>query len=151
MSGIILSPELRELIGRVAEYPHGLGFLNQADLETVAVTLEVHPFVVAEARRLLATREGRAAVIAEVGRQRAAGPPSETTARAPATPARPMGVKELLRRAQGHPLGLSFVTGAPFETVAVTFRAHPFVVLQARTLLERREERKGNRRPASGD
>ena len=169
-----ISPDLRELIRRVARFQHGLGFLHQADVDCIAVTLGVHPFVVAEARRRLETPEGRALVIealrlARADRSGATGDeeprtggspmredrgtpwttekptrPLERPARPTGKPPRPLGLRGLLRAARRHSLGLPFLMEAPFESVAVTFRVHPFVVLQARTLLARRESRRRN-------
>jgi hypothetical protein len=145
-TAISMSPELRELIRRVALFQHGLGFLHQADVDCIAVTLGVHPFVVVEARRRLETPEGRALLIGalRLARGGAAGaapavprPPRERT-----IPPQGTGIRALLRTADRHPLGLPFLMEAPFESVAVTFRVHPFVVLQARTLLARRESRR---------
>lgn len=144
-------PELRDLIDRVAAHPHGLGFLNQAYLDSVAVTLGVHPFVVEAAREYLATPEGRAVMIEEVRRSRervspAEGPVSDEQARPASTPS-PMGgsevskeetsggPEELITKARGHQLGVRFLLEAPPETVAVNFGVHPFVVFRARGIL----------------
>jgi hypothetical protein len=140
-------PDLRDLIERVAAFEHGLGFLHRADLDCVAVTLGIHPFVVAEARRLLEIPGERARLIEEVRRARAAlralDPAPVAPTRAQGSPPRP-NVRRLIRAARSHPLGLEFLQQAPFETVAVTLRVHPFLVLQARTLLDRRRSRGRN-------
>jgi hypothetical protein len=140
-----MSPELRKLIARVATHPHGLGFLHQADLDTVAVTLRVHPFLVAEARGLLEDPEGRARLIEEVRAVRALGnveapePSSADEVSDQEVPA-PGTVRELVRAARRHPLGLRFLLFGPFETVAVTFRVHPRLIFRARKLWKRRSK-----------
>ena len=70
MASMPLSPQLRELLARLASHPHGLGFLHLGELECISVTLEVHPRYVIEARDLLATERGRVAIIAEYRRAR---------------------------------------------------------------------------------
>ena len=50
-----LPAELADVVRRVAHYPHGLGFLHQAWIDSVAVTLGVHPFAVDATRALLET------------------------------------------------------------------------------------------------
>ena len=42
MEPSLRSPEMRELINKVAAWPHDLGFLHLADVETIANTLHVH-------------------------------------------------------------------------------------------------------------
>jgi hypothetical protein len=133
-----LSEELRDLIHRVAAHPHGLGFLHLAPLESVAVTLGVRPSVAGEARRWLETPEGRARLIAEVGRARREGVQVPLPA-AHTVPSRAAAsVEEVIERARRHPLGVRFLLRAPLESVAVTLEAHPFLVLRARSALHAR-------------
>jgi hypothetical protein len=133
-----LPPELADLIERVARHPHGLGFLHQAYLESVAVTLGVHPFVVDAARAYLETAEGRASLIAEVRRaherQAAVGPPP------PAGRAAPCACHEaggLIGAAQANPRGARLLVDAPPAEIARAFGVHPYVVVRARGILER--------------
>jgi hypothetical protein len=141
MEAASLSPELQDLIARVAVYPHGLGFLHLASLETTAITLGVSAYVADEARRLLESREGRALLIAEVRKARRS-PIGGTSARPNVPPDPPPDVPwtalELIRRARRHPLGLRFLMRAPLESVAITLEAHPFLVQRARRMVRRR-------------
>lgn len=151
-----LSVEMCDLVRRAAAHPHGLGFVHQADLDSVAVILGVHPFVVAEARSLLETPEGRAVLIEEFREARAhleeeQGSEPASRSRTPEPPPAAKSVRALIREASVHPLGLSFLVEAPFETVALTLRAHPFVVVQARAVLDRRAKRRRNPDPAPGN
>jgi hypothetical protein len=143
---ITLSPELRELLRRAAMHPHGLGFVHQASLETVAVTLRVGAAAAIEARSLLESAEGRTALIDEFRKAReelraelAAGlPPAGGFA--PTDPAGSIGVpprteEELIEAVRAHPLGEAFLRDGGFETVAITFGVHAALVLRARDLL----------------
>ena len=71
-----LPAELADVVRRAAHYPHGLGFLHQAWVDSVAVTLGVHPFAVDATRAYLDTPGGRAELIrpAKAARLRGAGP-----------------------------------------------------------------------------
>jgi hypothetical protein len=60
----------------------------------------------------------------------------------------PRGPEEVVGEAERHPLGVEFLIRGPFETVAVTFGAHPDVVLAARDLLDARGVPAGT--PAAG-
>jgi len=131
------SPEMRELITKLATWPHGLGFLHLADAESVAATLHVHPFTVVAAREALETPEGRTRLIEEVRRERArlaaipaaAAPPRKD--RVP--PFHPIETEdELLNTARTHPLGFSFFRDGDPEAVAVVFGVHPDLVFRAR-------------------
>jgi hypothetical protein len=137
-----LPTELTDLIDRVAEHPHGLGFLHQAYLDSVAVTLGVHPFVVEAARAYLETPTGRATMITRVreARERASERPrSRSSSAGVVTSAvETKSPEELIDEARKHPLGVEFLLHAPPETVAVTFHVHPFVVFRARVLSRNR-------------
>lgn len=149
-----LPAELCELIRRVAAHPHGLGFLHQAYLESIAVTLSVHPFVVDAAREYLETEEGRSVMIEEVRKERErlrlesssestpaaqpAPPLARTDAPIPPEPSPSREAEEVIAIAARHPLGMEFLLHAPLETVSVTLAVHPFLVLRARGLLRRR-------------
>ena len=134
-----LPEELSNLIERVARHPHGLGFLHQAYLESVAVTLGVHPFVVDAARAYLETPAGRNAMIEAV---RKAGERAKAGAAAPPPHGPDSGQAEaagLIERAAGHPRGRRFLAeGAPDE-IAATFGVHPYLVFRARGILDRHE------------
>ncbi len=142
MSAQPLPAELADLIERIAHHPHGLGFLHQAYLESVAVTLGVHPFVVDAARAWLETPAGRAALIDEVRqaveRSRAGGGVAMSVP--PGTP-RPESEEaaDLIHRAERHPLGLHYLCAGAPEEVAATFSVHPYLVFRARGMVERHE------------
>jgi hypothetical protein len=140
--GSTLPRDLHDLAERVAAYPHGLGFLHLAPLETAAVTLGVSAYVADQARSMLRTPEGRATLIAEVraakGRASDSTRPAdviESAAPEQAAPETAASVEELVQRALEHPLGIRFLLDGPMETVAITLRAHVFLVLEARDLL----------------
>jgi len=131
------SPEMKELIAKLAVWPHGLGFLHLASLETLVINLRMPPRVVEAARDLLATAEGRAELIQEVNRVRSLGlgaavePPCCRD-----NPEHPQLTEhELIEAARNHPLGLSFLQEGHPEAVAVIFGVLPSVVFQARELL----------------
>jgi hypothetical protein len=133
-----LPPELLDLVKRVAAYPHGLGFLHLASLETAAITLGVSAYAVDQARSMLLVPEGRATLIAEVRRAKSRGAilphPSDTGY--PSEPETAGTVEELVQRALEHPLGIRFLLDGPMEVVAITLRAHAFLVLEARDILQ---------------
>jgi hypothetical protein len=58
-----LTPELALLIERSAEIRRGLAFVNRAPVESVAVTLGVHPFTVDQARDRLASPALRPSIL----------------------------------------------------------------------------------------
>jgi hypothetical protein len=126
---------MRELITKLATWPHGLGFLHLADVESVSATLHVHPFTVVAAREALETPEGRAHLIEEVRRERArvAANPPPRPPREGTSPCRPIETEEELVEAAGkHPLGLAFFQDGDPEAVAVIFGVHPDLVFRAR-------------------
>ncbi len=127
-----LTPEIALLIERSAELRRGLAFVNRAPVESVAVTLGVHPTTVDRARDCLAAPELRPSVIREFQRavtRRSSAPPP------PPAPAREE--PDVLRDALRHPRGLEFVLRAPIETVAISFGVHPEDVVAARDELSR--------------
>jgi hypothetical protein len=128
-----LTPEIALLIERSAELRRGLAFVNRAPVESVAVTLGVHPTTVDRARDCLAAPELRPSVIREfqraLTRRSSASPPPP----APTTKEEP----DVLRDALCHPQGLEFVLRAPIETVAISFGVHPEEVVAARDELAR--------------
>jgi len=135
------SPGMRELIVKLAAWPHGLGFLHLSDVDTVAVTLHVDPFLVTAARDALEVPDRRARLIEAVHecRRHYHGHPP----RIPCPPAHPeahaapgtLTAAELIRAAREHPLGEEFLREGHPEAVAVTFRVHPCTVFEARQLL----------------
>jgi len=136
-----LPAELADLVRRVARHPHGLGFLHQAYIDSVAVTLGVHPFVVDAARAYLDTAEGRAALIEEVRLQheqdRSKAPREDTP---PPLRIQAEGLalcRKLIDAACQHPKGVAFLTDGPSEEVAETFGVHPYLVFRARGVIER--------------
>lgn len=134
-----LPEELRDLIERVARHHHGLGFLHQAYLESVAVTLRVHPFVVDAARAYLATPEGRLVMIEEVRRahDRSRGGATPPHLEPRAQPELCEEADSLIRKAQEHPHGVRILADRPPEELAATFGVHPYIVFRARGALER--------------
>jgi hypothetical protein len=138
---------MRELIEKLATWPHGLGFLHLAEVEAIATTLHVHPFVVVEARKILETPEGRAQLIEEVHHVREMKKPVLTP-----KPVRKCGPsaptlhtpEELIEAARNHPYGIVFLTHGHPEAVAVTFCVHPDLVFEARELLDKQSPA-GNR------
>jgi hypothetical protein len=131
------TPQMRELVTKLATWPHGLGFLHLADAESVAATLHVHPFTVVAAREALETPEGRALLIEQVRRERArlAASPVSGSSRGEGRkpPVRPIETEdELLRTARAHPLGFPFFRDGDPEAVAVVFGVHPDLVFRAR-------------------
>ena len=134
-----LPAELADVARRAAHYPHGLGFLHQAWIDSVAVTLGVHPFAVDATRALLETPRGRAELIEAVRRERER--PHERSR--PRTPnLRTLhGCEEraraLIEAAREDPRGLEFLRESPPEEVAEDFHVHPYLVFRARGILER--------------
>lgn len=131
--------ELADLIERVARHPHGLGFLHKAYLESVAVMLGVHAFVVDAARAYLETPAGRADLIEAV---RAAGERAKAGAPAPPPHGPDSGQAEallLIERADADPEGRRFLAGGSPDEVAAAFGVHPYLVFRARGILDRHE------------
>jgi hypothetical protein len=121
-----LPAELADVVRRAAHYPHGLGFLHQAWIDSVAVTLGVHPFAVDATRALIETPRGRAELIEAVRRERER-PRQDGEQRA----------RGLIEAARQDPRGLDYLRDGPPEEVAGHFRVHPYLVFRARGILER--------------
>ena len=134
-----LPAELADVVRRASHYPHGLGFLHQAWIDSVAVTLGVHPFAVDATRALLETPRGRAELIEAVRRERER--PHERSR--PRTPnLRTLHdceerARALIEAAREDPRGLEFLRDGPPEEVADDFHVHPYLVFRARGILER--------------
>jgi hypothetical protein len=128
---------MRELIRRVASVPRGLAFLDVGQLECVAITFDVHPDVVLEARAFLATPERRAALLADVRSLQAEHPEPWHHPRPPEPVHGPRTAAALVRAAEHHEYGVRFLLESPPETVAVIFHVHPNVVFRARKLFAR--------------
>jgi len=141
---VVEFPGLEDLILQLARHHRGLALLHQADLECAAVTLGVDALVVARARQVLATPEGRAQLIAAVRRAHDAlhDVPCREAAEKPCPP---RTASALVRAATQHELGLDFLREGYLESVAVMFRVHPNRVVRARALLERWEARRARR------
>jgi len=129
-----INPQIRDLVARAAAIPRGLALLNRGSPECVAAALGATVHLVEQARACLEDGPGReqlladhAAAVQRAGRHWPASPVYF------APP--PRGPEEVVGEAQRHPLGVEFLLRGPFETVAVTFGAHPDVVLAARDLL----------------
>ncbi|MBI5366655.1 MAG: hypothetical protein HZA54_06435 [Planctomycetes bacterium] len=152
-----LPAELADLVERLAGQPHGLGFLHRGYLESVAVTLGVHPFVVDAARDYLETAAGRAELIEAVrhaterrhaGRASAGSspPPPPPPALAPAAAAAlAREAEELIERVRaGAPspagaTGFARLTEGTLESAARDLRVHPYLILRARGMLRCRD------------
>ena len=132
------SPQMQELVEKLAEWPHGLGFLHLGDVEAVAAVLRVHPFVVVSAREALETEEGRAFLIEALhrARDRRSARPAAAPQAGPA-PHERGSARSLIRDARKHALGTSFLLEGHPEAVAVMFHVHPEVVFRVRRLVER--------------
>jgi hypothetical protein len=134
-----LPAELADVVRRAAHYPHGLGFVHQGWIDSVAVTLGVHPFAVDATRALLETPRGREELIEAVRRERVR--PRERPA-----PHHPnlrtlhdceQRARALIEAAREDPRGLRFLRDGPPEAVAADFHVHPYLVFRARGILER--------------
>ena len=131
------SPAMLELVRRVASVRRGLAFLDVGSLECVAITFDVHPKVVSEAREHLATPAHRASLLAYVRRLQAAHPEPWHHPRPPMPAPSPRTAAALVRAAEHHEYGVRFLLESPPETVAVTLHAHPNLVFRARALVAR--------------
>ncbi len=129
--------ELADLVQRVARHPHGLGFLHQAYLDSVAVTLGVHPFVVDAARAYLGTPEGRSDLIEQVRLERQRPPADDPAGEGEEGPSSLAEAERLIEAAARQPGGAELLAEGPAEKVAERFDVHPYLVFRARGLLER--------------
>jgi hypothetical protein len=134
---------VRDLVARSAALPRGLAFLNRGPVECVASALGAPVHLVEQARTCLQDGPERVLLLEEhaaaVQRSRQAWPTSPVHFAPP-----PRGPEEVVGEAERHPLGVEFLIRGPFETVAVTFGAHPDVVLAARDLIGARGTPAGN-------
>ena len=132
--GVRITPAVRDLVARSADLPRGLAFLNRGPTECVAAALGAPVQLVEHARACLEDGPERVQLLEEhaaaLQRSRRHGPTSPVHFSPP-----PRGPEDIVGEAQRHPLGVEFLLRGPFETVAVTFGAHPEVVLAARDLL----------------
>jgi hypothetical protein len=141
---------MRELIRRVGCFPRGLAFLDTGSLECVAITFGVHPDLVLEARSYLAAPAHRAWLLDQVKSHQSAEPKPWHAPRpysASATPG-PRTAAALIRAADQHQYGVSFLLESPPETVAIVFHVHPQMVFRARALFARWRAR-GGTKPSS--
>lgn len=132
-----LPAELADVVRRAAHYPHGLGFLHQAWIDSVAVTLGVHPFAVDATRALLETPWGRAELIEAVRRERERERPRPRTPNLRALHDCERRARMLIEAARQDRRGLQFLREGPPEGVAEEFHVHPYLVFRARGILER--------------
>ena len=130
--------ELADLVRRVARHPHGLGFLHQAYLDSVAVTLGVHPFVVDAARAYLGTPEGRSELIEQVRREHQRPPADGPALEDEPGPSSLGDAERLIQAAARQSRGVGQLAEGPAEKAAERFGVHPYLVFRARGLLERR-------------
>ncbi|MGD8896541.1 MAG: hypothetical protein PVJ73_10940 [Acidobacteriota bacterium] len=135
-----LPAELADVVRRTAHYPHGLGFLHQGWIDSVAVTLGVHPFAIDAVRAYLETAHGRAELIEAVRRER----DRDRARPLPHTP-RPRTrhdceerARALIEAAREDTRGLVFLAEGPPEEVAEAYHVHPYLVFRARGILERK-------------
>ena len=131
------TPAVEDILDRAAGIPRGLAFLHLAPLESVAIALGSDARTVAEVRGLLDDPTTHALVIEAFKAALARRPPGPPPEHHRAPPPPDMGPEDLVRAAEAHPLGLPFLMDGPLETVAVTFRVSPFVVLETRARLEK--------------
>lgn len=130
-----LTTELAELIESGARLGHGLGFVRQAPLETVATLLGVHARTVDRARECLGDPALRDRLVAAYARaSERPAPPSSV----PSSSRSGSALLDVIGGAEQHPLGVQFLLCAPLETVAISFGVHPDVVGAARGELARR-------------
>ena len=134
-----LPAELADVVRRAAHYPHGLGFLHQAWIDSVAVTLGVHPFVVDATRAYLDTPAGRAELLEAVHREQEHRLSRPLSRRADPHTRHDceQRARALIGAAKDDPRGLDFLEHGPFEEVAEAFHVHPYLVFRARGLLAR--------------
>jgi hypothetical protein len=135
-----LPAELADVVRRTAHYPHGLGFLHQGPVDSVAVTLGVHPFAIDAIRAYIETTRGRAELIDAVRRERErqlVRPLSQTPSPRTVHDCEERA-RALVETAREDPRGLGFLTDGPPEDVAEAFRVHPYLVFRARGILERK-------------
>lgn len=136
--------EVLDLVERSTALEHGLAFVRRAPVESVAITLGVHPRVVEHACDCLDRVEERAMMIRFFARARARRRTLPPKAVVHAPVATPRTAEQLIDEAtrsakgRGHSLGVQFLLCAPLETAAILFRAHPDLVLRARELLAAR-------------
>ena len=142
-----ITPAVRDLVARSAALPRGLAFLNRGPLECVASALGATVHLVEQARACLEGGPERVQLLEEhAAATHRSRPPWPTSPVHFAPP--PRGPEDVVGEAERHPLGVEFLIRGPFETVAVTFGAHPDVVLAARDLLGARGVPAG--KPAAG-
>jgi len=142
-----ITPAVRDLVTRSAALPRGLAFLNRGPVECVASALGATVHLVEQARACLEGGPERVELLEEhaAAAQRARQPwPTSPVHFAPP----PRGPEDVVGEAERHPLGVEFLIRGQLETVAVTFGAHPDVVLAARDLLDARDGPPG--KPAAG-
>jgi hypothetical protein len=135
-----LPAELADVVRRTAHYPHGLGFLHQGWVDSIAVTLGVHPFAIDATRAYLETPHGRAELIEAVRRERDRRlarplPPTQNQRTRHDCEER---ARALIEAAREDSRGLSFLTEGCPEEVAEAFHVHPYLVFRARGIVERR-------------
>jgi hypothetical protein len=137
-----LPAELADVVRRAAHHPHGLGFLHQAWIDSVAVTLGVHPFAIEATRAYLETPRGRGELM-EAVRQEERRPRARPLPHTPSPRTRfecEERARALIGTAQTDPRGLAFLADGNPEEVAEAFHVHPYLVLRARGLLGRHSE-----------
>ena len=134
------SREFSSLVQRVARYPNGLEFLGEGYLESVAITLGVHPFVVDAARGYLNTPAGRAELDRAVGDEASAESGEVDPSGDERDPIRMPDSPEaevLIVRARADARGIECLCDGDPEAIAAAFGVHPYVVFRARGVLER--------------
>jgi hypothetical protein len=99
-----LSPEMRQLIERIATFPRGVAFLDTGALECVAITFGVCPDVISQARAYLASAPTRAWFLDQVRRAQSADPKPWHAPRPQlaSLPPAPRTAAALVRAAENH-------------------------------------------------
>ena len=131
-----VTPEILDLLERSTAIPDGLAFVHDGPIDSVAVTLGVHPGLIVQACDCLDHAEQRAMLVRHferaLERRRTSFLPTSGLAPSPTT------ASELIEAAERQQGGVAFLVNAPFETAAILFAVHPFLVLEAREQLTAR-------------
>lgn len=147
-----LPAELADVVRRAAHHPHGLGFLHQAWIDSVAVTLGVHPFAIEATRAYLETPRGREELMEAVHREERR-PRPRSLPHTPSPRARSdceERARALIEAARSDPRGLGFLADGDPDEVADAFHVHPYLVFRARGLLARHTSWEGDPVTARG-
>ena len=138
MAGAALPSEVLEIIEAAAAHPEGFALLTGGNAEAVAILFGVRPQAIEAARELAAEPRRRRAMTEALARSRTKRKRPKAARRIPV----PLDARGLLEALDAFPGGRELLRGAPAETVAVLFGAHPFVVDEARELIPKAKPKK---------